>query len=93
MKNYLACASDVTNLPVLGEDFAYQIIVLNLFDRKIIEWSTSDRMTTEETVKTEKSRQCQTFLFSLNIYYISLSSTIISLIFMLPLSDTMNSNG
>lgn len=93
MKNYLACASDVTNLPVLGGDFAYQIIALNLFDRKIIEWSAIDGMTTKETVKTEKSRQCQTFLFSLNIYYISLSSTIISLIIMLPLSDTMNSNG
>jgi hypothetical protein len=37
MKNYLAYASDVTYLPVLGGDFAYQIIALNLFDRKIIE--------------------------------------------------------
>ncbi len=65
----------------------------DLFDRKIIKRNAIDGMTTEETVKTEKSRQYQSFLFSSNIYYISLSSTIISLIIMLPLSDTMNSNG
>ncbi|GAK38126.1 hypothetical protein JCM15093_3435 [Bacteroides graminisolvens DSM 19988 = JCM 15093] len=63
MKNYLACASDVTNLPVLGGDFAYQIIALNLFDRKIIKWSTSDGMTTEEIVKQKSLDNARPFYF------------------------------
>ncbi|MPN61863.1 hypothetical protein SDC9_209608 [bioreactor metagenome] len=94
MKNYLACASDATYLPVpSGGGHYLPDHCPDLFDRKIIKRNAIDGMTTEETVKTEKSRQYQSFLFSSNIYYISLSSTIISLIIILPLSDTMNSNG
>ncbi len=63
MKNYLAYASDVTYLPVLGGDFAYLIIVLDLFDRKIIEWSTGDGMTTEETVKQKSLDNVRPFYF------------------------------
>lgn len=63
MRNYLAYASDVTYLPVLGGDFAYLIIVLDLFDRKIIEWSAGDGMTTEETVKQKSLDNVRPFYF------------------------------
>lgn len=46
----VAWVSDITYLPVLGGGFTYLTTVLDLFDRKIIGWSASDGMTTEETV-------------------------------------------
>lgn len=41
--------SDITYIPVL-EGFLYLTTVIDLFDRKVIGWSMSDGMTTDETV-------------------------------------------
>ena len=44
-----ALVSDITYIPVL-EGFLYLTTVMDLFDRKIIGWSISDGMNTDETV-------------------------------------------
>lgn len=46
----VAWISDITYLPVQTGGFAYLTTVIDLFDRKVIGWSVSDGMKTEETV-------------------------------------------